>query len=154
MGRRDCYRQKVTGRLINWLFRSPNHTDPTLRAALRSPSRRCIRNRHTRERTMDRTVGMARRKCESRWRAMGYTASISTTLIVRFTPRQFSDVTGSNANGRRPCGRHDFGEGDFLRRPRTDFDTNLPICVQPLAIYMRSYGEEHLHELRSIYADS
>jgi hypothetical protein len=45
--------QKVTQRLINRIFQDRHHTDPTLRATLRTPSRRCKRNRPKKGRTMD-----------------------------------------------------------------------------------------------------
>jgi hypothetical protein len=54
------------------------NTDSTLRAALLSPSRRCKMYRPTREKTMDRIMGIARREYESREQAVGDRYSVYT----------------------------------------------------------------------------
>ena len=98
-----------------------------------------MRYRPTRERTMDRTVDMARGEYGESNRC-----DLSLTLIVRSEslprriigvmwhgrfwnaqlPNALSSVTGSKPSGGRPHRRlgHDFGQGDFLRHS----DSNTP----------------------------
>ena len=86
-----------------------------------------MENMHTRERTMDRSVDMARRQCESQWRSNSCddTASISTTSFnSTITPRQFSDrIKTPAAAAHADNSDMILGKGDFLRLPDANAST-------------------------------
>ncbi|KAN0113940.1 hypothetical protein V8E52_007248 [Russula decolorans] len=83
---------KVTQKLINWIFQDRHHTDPTLRATLRTPSRRCKRNMPKRERMMDRTVDMVRYSSLLQSNPNGHQADGRRAFRARRHPRDARNV--------------------------------------------------------------